>query len=159
MLWGTHCAGRAYTKRDWVLELLGEHDPGDLAASEARRWLEDLRAYAQAEFARDDSAFQPLLPADDAPMEQRVRALGSWCQGFMVGLGTGCAGREERLSGDLREVLDDLQQLARIEPDPEETDEDAELAYTELVEYVRVGVMLIRAQLNDVPAMPIDLVH
>ena len=38
---------------------------------------------------RPDMEFEPLLPDDEAPLEERTAALAQWCQGFLYGLGSG----------------------------------------------------------------------
>jgi len=52
----------------------------------------------------------------------------------------------------VREYLADMAEISRVaaEPDDEEADEDA---YTELVEYIRVGVLLCREHMGH-PVQP-----
>ena len=56
------------------------------------------------------------------------------------GLGTGLRG--EAFSEDCREVLTDYTKICRVELD-EETDEEDEWALEDLIEYVRMGAVLI----------------
>ena len=93
--------------------------------------------------------FEPLLPADDAPIGDRALALGEWCQGFLYGLGTGVAVPDTAsLPGEAAEVLRDMTEITHVDVDPEDDLESSEAAYAELVEFVRVGVQLLYDQLQ-----------
>lgn len=98
----------------------------------------------------DDSAFQfdPLLPADEAPLPERAQALVQWCQGFIGGLGLGGFDRVERLSEEGREVLGDIAEIAGSRLDFDDKLEVDELALGELLEFVRVGALLLREDLR-----------
>ena len=50
-------------------------------------------------------------------------------------------------SDESTEFLHDLNEMSRIEPDLT-SDEESEAAYAELVEYVRVGVMLLSEEVQ-----------
>jgi uncharacterized protein YgfB (UPF0149 family) len=86
------------------------------------------------------------LPDDDELLEDRTIALAQWCGGFLAGLASG--GEFEVLSEEGREAIDDLQQIARAEltaPEGEGPDnEEDEVAFTEIVEYVRVVTLMMR---------------
>jgi uncharacterized protein YgfB (UPF0149 family) len=87
--------------------------------------------------------FQPLLPDDTQALPERTDELGLWCQGFLAGIGSGGRAAGESADEQVGEVLEDFSQLARagFEEEAEDSDE-AESAFTEIVEYVRVGVQL-----------------
>lgn len=85
--------------------------------------------------------FQPLLPTDDRPLAERTRCLAHWCSGFLSGFG---AGEPVIAPGDGTEALGLLEQIARAATYPEADAEAEEAAFTELVEFVRVAVLLLR---------------
>lgn len=101
----------------------------------------------------EDFSFEPLLPDDDTPLADRTHCLGLWCGGFNAGFG---AGRQDlskanghsssKLSDDEQEVLRDMEQIARVDPNLLDADdvEELEASYAELLEYVRTAVMLMR---------------
>jgi hypothetical protein len=106
-----------------------------------------------ASLSDGDMSFQPLLPPDDRPLSLRADGLAEWCAGFMHGLGeaAGHAAARDALSGDVtREIMADFGEIARLTLGDEEADLDAESAYTELVEFVRVSVQLMFEELCDV---------
>jgi uncharacterized protein YgfB (UPF0149 family) len=133
------------TLADWLAEILPEGRADALAAADLRAVFEST-AGALVEGAL---AFQPLLPADDAPIADRTAALGVWCQGFVYGLGTGVAMSDlAALQDEAGEVLRDMIQITHVDVDPADGDERNEVAYAELVEFVRVGVQLMYEHLQ-----------
>ena len=93
-----------------------------------------------------------LLLGDDDAVDKQTEALGSWCQGFVLGiLGAG----EIELHGlpeAAREIVRDFMEIsgATVEKN---ADEDDARALVELVEYVRVGVQVVFEDLNDHPVV------
>jgi hypothetical protein len=79
-------------------------------------------------------------------LADRARALGAWCQGFMIGLQLGGITGSKKLPGDLPEVLRDIAEISKASTDDMENGEEEEASYAELVEYIRVGVMLFREE-------------
>lgn len=144
-------------KSRWFGELL---DAAGLQAVEVAGRADQLRAVdawfaSTAEALNDpDFGFHPLLPDDDTPIAARVRALGDFCAGFAYGVGIGI-GHATVLSPDAREVLDDLQAIDRqadsASDDVQGSDSrDDEASLVELIEYVRVGVLLIHEERRPV---------
>jgi uncharacterized protein YgfB (UPF0149 family) len=93
----------------------------------------------------EDMGFELWLPDDDELLEDRTTALAQWCYGFVAGLASG--GQFDILSEEGREAIDDLQQIARADfvvPEGEGPDsEEDEVAFTEIVEYVRVVTLMM----------------
>lgn len=93
----------------------------------------------------DDATFdfQLLLPADDErDLETRTAALAEWCNGFAFGVGAS-GWREDDLPAESREFLHDVARIAQAEV---QGSEDDEAAFAEVVEYVRMGVLLTRTE-------------
>ena len=132
---------------DWVTEITGPTEPGDLLSAECTSSLLGLCAETQKQLSSDDCDFRPLLPDDDEPLGLRSEALGLWCSGFLLGFTIGGITDLQHLPADSREVIDDLNQFAGIQTSTVE-DEAEEAAYAELVEYIRVGVMLVNEELH-----------
>lgn len=93
--------------------------------------------------------FQPLLPDDDAALEDRARALSQWCQGFLYGFGTAQPVKPEELPANVDEILRDLTHIGRASVEIDEDDEEQEQAYSDVIEYVRAGVQLIHDELYE----------
>ena len=115
--------------------------------------LDDLAINTCTALGQGDMSFAPLLPPDDWLLEIRAQALADWCAGFMRGLGEAADVRPaaEVLDGEVRgEIMEDLAEIARLTVGEDETDVEAESAYTELVEFVRVSVQLLFDELCEV---------
>jgi len=93
------------------------------------------------ELDASEMRFRPLLPSDERPLDERTRCLAYWCSGFLTGFG---AGEPVVAPGDSTEALQLLEQIARAATDATADPEAEEGAYTELVEFVRVAVLLLR---------------
>ena len=126
----------------WTRTVLGEPAP----TIEEVDWLEELRVEVGEKLASTDMEFEPLLPDDDAPLADRTDSLARWCEGFLRGLAEGLSA-DRQLSGDVAEVIGDLTELTRAEHEGEDT-EEGENAWTELSEFVRVGVQLVFEELR-----------
>lgn len=79
-----------------------------------------------------------MLPEDDNPLGERVRALGEWCHGFLTGFGSVDHQGERDISEETEEMLRDLADIVQIQADDEEGEPSAEADYMEVTEYVRV---------------------
>jgi uncharacterized protein YgfB (UPF0149 family) len=91
-------------------------------------------------------AMQMLLPDDDAPLSERCKALGEWCNGFLEGV----ALENQALQLEIvQEVLADLAKIKEITFKIKSTKEN-ETAYTEVVEFIRVAVLLVHAECHPV---------
>jgi uncharacterized protein YgfB (UPF0149 family) len=99
-----------------------------------------------------DYHFHPLLPSDEASLQDRVNALGVWCDGFMVGFAAGYMRPDSALSAEAREILADFSQFASISDDGQDLTDSDEVDYMELVEYVRMAAITLFQQLGAMPA-------
>ena len=135
---------------NWLSRILGETPSPELSGMECRHLLGYLEAETRRQLAGPDKDFRMLLPGDDEPLSVRCEALGKWCQGFLYGLGLRGSTESGWCSGDAREIVSDFAEIARLETDTEDT-EEGEVSYTELVEYVRVSVMLLNETFKQPP--------
>ena len=157
MLCGMLCSRPGTGTSEWIGELLGGA-PGSPGADDE---LDATRAETVRQLESTSLEFAPLLPEDDAPLSLRTSELSRWCQGFLYGLGIGGARLTgTSMSSEANEALADLGELSNMAPEYEET-ESAESDYNEVVEYVRVVVMLIHEELARGPdrAAPGERIH
>ncbi|MEW8015500.1 MAG: UPF0149 family protein [Candidatus Sedimenticola endophacoides] len=135
--------------------LLGEVMPdasaGELSVQECRVALGEIQDQTREALAGPGFGFAPLLPPEGWPLTERAGALAEWCQGFLYGIGLAGPLDPETLSREAREVLNDLAEITRIDLDAlggdDEEQEQEEQALTEIVEFVRVAVLLLREEL------------
>ena len=149
-LHGTLCAVLAVTgigADTWVRQVIGDgFAPGDVSGREAERVLHGLYAGTVEQLWDTDLGFYPLLPGDDEDIAVRTRALANWCSGFLYGLGA--TGISEANFGDeeTADFVRDLGEIARVSSDPESSEGSEENDYAEVVEYVRMGAILVATQ-------------
>lgn len=146
LLCGLLCAARESVHAVWLNQLVGEDALVD--EDEGRfRAIVDVTA-RQLEDA--EMGFSLVLPDDEEPLFERATALGEWCHGFIAGLGLAQVG--EGVNAAVQEVLEDLTEISQVSAQPQDcqTEED-EASYVELVEYVRVAVLLVNENLLSPP--------
>ncbi|SEP99144.1 hypothetical protein SAMN04488038_10310 [Solimonas aquatica] len=137
------------------IDLLRLLEPGDApppADGETRAALETLRSEAVGALQDSEMVFSPLLPDDEVALVPRVRALVSWCEGFLYGLASQQALAYDKLSEEAREILRDFTEFTQAAVGDEDPDIE-ESAYAELVEYVRVGAQLVYMELHPRPTL------
>lgn len=112
---------------------------GELAG-QVMDWYKQIAVHLSDE----DFDFYPVLPDDEAEIEQRTTEMAAWCSGFLGGFarGIGVAGGQgvDGLPTEHSEILRDMAAIAQagVGEDDEET---LESSYTELVEYLRFAAM------------------
>lgn len=144
MLCGMLCAQAEIDEDAWLEQVLGRiPDPEE---ADCPGMLRRLHRATMAELADHELAFQPLLPPDERVLPERVAALREWCEGFLFGFGALARGEMEAQPEATRELVRDLAELARLADEPAPGGEDDEVAYAELVEYVKVGALTARTE-------------
>jgi uncharacterized protein YgfB (UPF0149 family) len=119
--------------------------------------LEELLNSTRVQLADEDMSLTLWLPGDDEMLEERTMALSQWCSGFLAGLGSGGEGTLNAMSDDANESLKDLQKISSADvTDVEESEED-ESAFMEIVEYIRVVVLMVQEDLRGPDGQ--DLIH
>lgn len=125
-------------------------DPANLLQKEALEQLNNLCQSAFQQMQDPTFAFHLLLPDDDAAIDDRIQCLGDWCQGFLTGLTMGGISNLQAMPQDAIEIATDMAEIARAGSSYDFTDsEEDEAAYQELVEYIRVGALLINEELQS----------
>jgi uncharacterized protein YgfB (UPF0149 family) len=142
-LTGYLCAGGRAGAEEWPAAL--EIEP-DAAADLRHEALKRLYRDCRAQLDDPDLGFEPLLPEPSAPLERRADALVEWCRGFLGGVGLS-GSPMGALSPDANEVLADLGRIASSRFDYNDEEED-ESALSEVLEFVRVGVLLLHTELT-----------
>jgi len=160
MLIGLICGDNDIEEAVWIKKLIEEAQIKKVKES----FLVALHGmYQDTNNGLNGSGFelQLCIPEDETDIIARAAMLGQLCEGVLYGLGL--VGRlqdaEESISKDVSEIVNDFGDIARIDiealaqakelGDAEETD------LMQLVEFVRIGVMMINEELNPTQAPPI----
>lgn len=125
-----------------ALELEGEAPTDDAG----QHLLNELYAETRVQLEDPELGFEPLLPEDSRPLAERGDALVEWCRGFLGGLGLGGQAGQRGLSAEGKEILHDLDAIAASHFSYDDADDEASL--TEVFEFVRIGVLLLYAELR-----------
>lgn len=136
-----------YSLERWLEEIVPAEEDEDPITEEDVQPLRLLFADTVGALRGDAMEFEPFLPDDDVPLEQRTAALSQWCQGFLYGFGSVRAIQAEELPASIDEILRDLANISRAEADVGEAGEEQEQAYSDVVEYLRAGVQLVHDEL------------
>ena len=148
---GYLCAGGLARAASWLHELALDEVEDAIEGAPEREVLDRLFAGCTAELEDPELSFGLMLPDDETPMPERAVALVDWCRGFLGGLGLSGADLEHGLSAEAQEIVADLARIAATRFDQDPGDEEDENAYAEVVEYVRVGTMLLHNELARAP--------
>jgi len=165
-LCGMLCAQGATEASQWMLCVLGKHEESSKMLQLTGKKLLQIHQIAVAQMNDTDADFELMLPDDDEPLEMRVEALGAWCQGFVYGLAIGGIKEDTALPEDSKELIKDILEISRagyvadneaeLATDEEGSEED-EVAFMEVSEYVRMGILLIYEELQ--PLQSSQTVH
>ena len=151
---GLLCAGAPHAFDRWQRELLENAGEGNVLAEECGRSLRALHERTAAEIGDPDMGFALFLPDDDRPLAERALALRDWCEGFLYGFGIAGPPPHQALSGEGREALRDFTELTRLDAEHVADSEGEEGALTEIVEFVRVAVLVIREEAQQYRERP-----
>lgn len=146
---GFICAGFERDETDWIEPILvTDDDPEEALSTRSGQALQALFDYSFRQLQSFEFDLMLLIPADDASLKGRSEAIGTWCQGLLTGLAMAEPGIRENAPVELQETLNDLTKITLIDYDDPQNNEENEVAYAEVVEYVRMATLLIHSILN-----------
>jgi uncharacterized protein YgfB (UPF0149 family) len=135
----------------WLNQVLENTDTQDSLRRECTEMLQALHDISWRQLAERSSDFQLLMPDDSESVAVRTEALAQWCEGFLHGLVVRVEGDslKARLAAEpLRDIIKDVLEISRAEVGDDD-DESNEIAYAELLEYLRVAVQLVYEELAE----------
>jgi uncharacterized protein YgfB (UPF0149 family) len=154
---GFLCGGGQTDARHWLAAL--QLDPDDCAAAAfPADTLERLYVDCAAWLADPELRFEPLLPPATAPLPARAEALVEWCRGFLGGIGLAGAATADGLSSEAKEILADFDTIAATRFEYANSEED-ENALAEVIEFIRVGALLLHTELSSAAPLPGTTLH
>jgi len=141
---GMLCAEENIDGARWITELFRNTNPvNDEPKELLLRLFEETRRLLGSE----GFEFELFLPEEDAPLSEQVEALKKWCQGFLFGVGACSIIPESDWPDDVREILKDITEFTKL--DNKVSGDEDENAFTEITEYLRSVVVLLRDDLKD----------
>ena len=132
LLTGIVCVTEAPTRDEW-LQILSTLDVPKLI-DEALIMLTGEAEDVSHALSEDELDYLPMLPDDEHALADRVQALADWCAGVVLGFGLASG----HIRPDEKELIENLQDVASVEFDESDNDEEGEESYLELYEFVRL---------------------
>ena len=119
--------------------------------------FEELLNASKAQLSDEDLGFSLWLPDDEEMLEERTMALSQWCNGFLAGIGSSGDETLKALSEEANEALKDLQRISTADVSDTDESEEDEIAFAEIVEYIRIVILMIREDLRGPDGQ--ELIH
>ncbi len=143
VLLGMLCASSDTRFQSWVEDVC----PADAFASpedQKALWTALAPLHVLSLQALQQEAVQLLLPNDDAPLSVRAPAVAAWSHGFLYGLAR--SGLDDTVLKDavLREALDTVLEVTRVDLDQLDDEDGADFSMMEIEEFLRTAVILCR---------------
>ncbi|MDQ8934384.1 UPF0149 family protein [Acinetobacter rudis] len=132
LLTGIVCVTQAPSRDEW-LQIMDTLNVPELD-QEALAVLSDEAEDVAHALSEDELDYLPMLPDDEHGLEERVQALADWCAGVVLGFGLASG----HLRSDERDLIEHLQEVAAVEFEASDDDEEGEMSYQELFEFVRL---------------------
>lgn len=112
--------------------------------------LSELYETVRQQMTDPELQLELLIPDDESiDLSTRVAALAGWCDGFLFGVANAGLPPQAEIPQDTSEILLDLTRIAQLDG-ADTGEEDEEVSYIELVEYVRMSVLLIAEELQPI---------
>lgn len=147
-LCGWLCADATVDPQGWIAAISSELSVDESRVQEAEELLRELFTATVSQLDDEDWRFSLLLPDDEESLSKRAWSLACWCRGFLTGLGLGGVGHHRALPATVQEFLRDLLAISQLDSDISAENEDEE-SFMELVEYLRIGVLLVAQELGS----------
>jgi len=132
LLTGIVCVTEAPTREQWSQILTTLNVPE--LSEDALTLLTDEAEDVIHALSEDELDYLPMLPDDDHLLQERVQALSDWCAGVVLGFGLASG----HIRPDELELIENLQDIAAVEFEDSDNDEEGESSYEELYEFVRL---------------------
>lgn len=132
LLTGIVCVTQAPTTDEWSQILNTLNVPA--LQPEALESLTDEAEDVAHALSDDELDYLPMLPDDSHLLVDRVQALADWCAGVVLGFGLASG----HIRGEEQELIEHLQDVAAVEFEDSDNDEEGEESYQELYEFVRL---------------------
>jgi len=144
ILCGFACVKPDVTIDNWLSEVLVNIDLDNLSSKEAFGRLAEIFNSTNEQLADPTLNFALLIADDSHSLREQALTLVEWCQGFLVGLGLS----EVQASDDeVQEMIKDISEISQLDTEVLENEDNAE-DFNEIVEFVRMAVLLIQETLQ-----------
>ena len=139
-------------------------EQGDLLAREASESLANFFFETVKALSDNNLEFYPLLPDDDDPVAI-LAGIAQWSQGFLLGMSLAGVESFTDYPEEVGEFIEAMTSISSADDYDLAGDDSDEEAITELIEFIRIGVLLVNEEMNpirvpvDIPAEDSDTIH
>jgi hypothetical protein len=141
------------TNQDVWLGHVLEGDPQSFHFQETRTLLRQLFVVTRQQMNDAGMGFELFLPTDE-DLQTQVEGMQEWCQGFGMGLAYAGIKDMKKLPEDSREWAEDVVRIGASGDLDLEDEEESEDAFAEIVEYLRVGVLMMNEEMQPMKSSP-----
>jgi yecA family protein len=134
----------------WMDEICTQNEEGSPLEGVQHDALCALFEHTKQELNDTLLNFTLLIPEDSNSLNSRVTSLKKWCDGFLFGLALAGVKDLKHVPEDSMEILQDITTISQASEDEDEEDEMNEVAYMDIVEYIRMGVLLINEEMQPI---------
>ena len=126
---------------DWLIELIGKQESKNAIARESVQFLLKFVSQTQKSLNSADFKFDILIADENHSMSQRLHDLSHWCQGFLYTF----ALSGTKLNSEINNIIADFTEFTRVDYSTV-NDQENESAILEIIEYIKIGVLLINEE-------------
>ena len=144
LLCGFYCVKQDILLDDWLNEVLVSIDLNNLLEKESHQILAEIFNNTSDQLADPTLNFWPVIADDISTLREQANTLVEWCQGFLVGLGLSSV---ETTDEEVLEMIKDISEISQLDAELLDSEENTQDFY-EIVEFVRIGVLLIQETLQ-----------
>ena len=132
LLTGIVCVTQSPSREEWQ-QILSTLAVPELTEEALDLLVEETEDVSHA-LSDDELDYLPMLPDDTHALDERVQALADWCAGVVLGFGLASG----HIRAEEQELIEHLQDVAAVEFEDSDNDEEGEESYQELYEFVRL---------------------
>ncbi len=157
ILCGVLCGRSDIEAWEWLSLTVDAYDaiePGDLLAREASESLSTFFLATVAALSDDNLKFYPLLAEDESEVVL-LESIAQWAQGYLMGLSLAGIKTFSDYPEDVTEFVEAMASISKADDYDLAGDDSDEAAMVELIEFIRIGVLLMNEEMNPV-RMPVD---
>ena len=155
ILSGLVCGGLKLDDHSWRTHFNDIVNEGLGLSGSVNKLVESIYCQVVNQITDDGLGFKLLLPEDGVPLDERAEAMAQWAQGFLVGFGM-VQQALNQASDDIKELIKDIRDISNVSLNFEQEDEESEIAFSEIEEYLRIGAMLCFNTFSRKTATPIS---
>lgn len=148
LICGFICAGSITDGKSWLEPIISHLGSKDIELLNTyKKLLLEIHETTSLKLQEFSFDFELLIPNDDAPLQERAEALSYWCQGFIVALNRAGINYKKMPPSETKEAIHHIIEISKLDYKMIDVTESDELAYNEVMEYVRMAVILVYAEL------------